>query len=446
MSADTPVLASVCDVEVSRPLPALGGPDGVMPRTGQAWVLVRVHTEPIGLLVLDLPAEGLSPREVADAVTARFAEPIRSRVRAAGADLTGPLPPDGVSVPGTPPYLLRRAEVLRAAPPITVVICTRDRPDGLAVALDSVLGQGYPRLRVLVVDNAPSGDATARLVRQMARNAPVEYLLAPEPGLSRARNRAVAASPGEILAWLDDDEVADPYWLSEVARALADHPEADVVSGMVVPAELATAPQLWFEQFGGHSKGRGFTPDVFSPATAHRQSPLYPLPPFAVGANMVFRPGVVEGIGGFDPALGAGTPAMGGEDTKAFTQVLLGGGTIAYRPTMLVRHLHRRDVAGLRRQLRGYGTGLTAYYTSLLCRDPRLLPRLLRLAPTALRDLTAADSPRVAGIGPDFPRELLRANRRGMLHGPVAYLRGRRGGQPGGQPGGRRPEHAGGPR
>jgi hypothetical protein len=194
----------------------------------------------------------------------------------------------------------------------------------------------------------------------------------------------------------------------------------------VVPAELETDAQVWFEQFGGHSKGRGFTPDVFSPATARRQSPLYPLPPFGAGANMTFRPGVLERIGGFDPALGAGTPAMGSEDTLAFTQVLLAGGTIAYQPSALVRHYHRRDLAGLRRQLAGYGCGLTAAYTSLILSRPGLIWPLLRLVPRALRDLRGAGAPRLAGLGADFPREVLRANRRGMLAGPAAYLRGRR--------------------
>ncbi|MEV4757065.1 glycosyltransferase family 2 protein [Micromonospora sp. NPDC049559] len=418
--------AAVRDVEVSEPLPELPGRDPDGRRLDRAWLLVRVFTEPVGALMLRVPEAGLAAGEVAAALTAACGEEIETRVRAAGGEPGGGLPPDGVRVPNTPPYLARRAEVLRAAPPVTVVICTRDRPAELSRCLESVLAQGYPNLRVLVVDNAPTGDGTARVAREAARRAPVEYLVAPVPGLSRARNVAVAAARGETLAWLDDDEVADPYWLSEIARALVERPEADVISGVIVPAELATAPQLWFEQFGGHSKGRGFTPAVFSPATAHRQSPLYPLPPFATGANMVFRPGVIESIGGFDPALGAGTPAMGGEDTRAFTQVLLAGGTIAYRPTVLARHTHRRDLDGLRRQLRGYGVGLTAFYTSLLLDRPGLLLPLLRLAPGALRDLTRPDSPRVATIEEDFPAELLRDNRRAMAYGPLAYLRGRR--------------------
>lgn len=400
------VPAVVLDVEMTEPLPTITPRDPGGRPVDKAWLLIRAGTEPLGRLILDIPDGGLLPADLETAIAAEFDAALRSRIGPGRA---------------APPFLARRAEVLRTAPPITVVVCTRDRPRQLARCLDSLRAQRYPRVRVLVVDNAPTTAATARV----ARAAGADYAVEHRPGLSHARNTAVERVPGEILAWLDDDEIADRYWLSEVARAFADHPEADVVSGPVIPAELATPAQVWFEQFGGHSKGRGFTPAVFSPLTAVQQSPFYPLPPFATGANMTFRPGVIERIGGFDPALGAGTPAMGGEDTRAFTEVLRRGGTIVYHPGALVRHAHRRDVEGLRRQLHGYGVGLTAYYTSLIVADPRVLPALLALLPTAARDLLGRNSRRTAGLGADFPSGLLRANRRGMVLGPLAYLRGR---------------------
>ena len=415
--------ATVLDVELSEPLPAVTAvaPDGR--RVQQAWVLVRLFTEPLGTVLADVPRQGLRPADLAAAIEAELGPVLAPRLAELG--LAG-LPIDGITPATEPAFLARRREVLADAPPITVVICTRERPGALARCLDSLLAQAYPDFRVLVVDNAPTTDATAEVVRSAARRGPVTYLMEPKAGLSFARNAAVAAAPGEILAWIDDDEYADPNWLAEVARALADHPEADVVSGVIVPAELETRAQLWFEQFGGHSKGRGFKPDVFSPATAHLQSPLYPLPPFGTGANMTFRPGVIERIGGWDTALGAGTPAMGSEDTLAFTQVLVSGGTIVYQPTAVTHHYHRRDVEGLHKQMVGYGAGLTAAYTSLLMKRPGLLWPLLKLAPGALRDLTSKDSLRVSTLREDFPRELLTANRRGMLAGPRAYLKGRR--------------------
>ena len=47
------------------------------------------------------------------------------------------------------------------------------------------------------------------MVRSAARRGPVDYLVEPKAGLSFARNAAVQAAPGQILAWIDDDEVAD---------------------------------------------------------------------------------------------------------------------------------------------------------------------------------------------------------------------------------------------
>jgi glycosyltransferase involved in cell wall biosynthesis len=415
--------ASVHDIEISDALPAIAAvrPDGR--RVSQAWMLVRLFTEPIGTLLVDVPERGLRPADLAGAIEAELGDLLAPKL--ADLALTA-LPIDGITPLAEPAFLARRREVLRDAPPITVVVCTRERPGALARCLDSLLAQAYPAFKILVVDNAPVSAATAEVVRVAARRGPVAYLAEPKAGLSFARNAAVQAAPGEILAWIDDDEYADVNWLAEVARALADHPDADVISGVIVPAELETQAQIWFEQFGGHSKGRGFRAGTFSPATAHIQSPLYPLPPFGTGANMTFRPGVIEKIGGWDTALGAGTPAMGSEDTLAFTQVLLGGGTIVYQPTAVTHHYHRRDLAGLRKQMVGYGAGLTAAYTSLLLRRPGLLWPLIKLVPGALRDLTGSDSLRVSTLRADFPRELLTANRRGMLAGPGAYLKGRR--------------------
>jgi GT2 family glycosyltransferase len=415
------VPAVVRDLELSRPLPDITAVQADGRRAARVWLVIRLFTEPLGMIALDLSDHDLSSAEVASAVDSAAGPAIRARV-----PLAGPLPASGVAGTGTPGYLAGRARILRDPPPITVVVCTRERPATLGRCLTSLLAQEYPRMRILVIDNAPHSTATAEVVAEMARHGDVDYLVEPRGGLSHARNAAVRAAPGEILAWIDDDVVADPWWLSEVARALAEHPSADVISGVIVPAELETEAQLWFEQFGGHSKGRGFDPEVFSPATSDRQSPLYPLPPFGTGANMTFRPGVIERIGGFDGALGAGTPAMGSEDTLAFSQILLAGGTIVYQPTALVRHYHRRDLAGLEAQMRGYGTGLTAAYTSLVLANPKLLVPLLALIPTALRDVFGSDTARDAGLRSDFPRQLLRTNRRGMLRGPMAYLHGRR--------------------
>jgi hypothetical protein len=136
---------------------------------------------------------------------------------------------------------------------------------------------------------------------------------------------------------------------------------------------------------------------------------------------MAFTRDALARIGGFDVALGAGTPALAGEDTLALTLVLLAGYRVAYEPAALMRHHHRRDLDSLSRQLQGYSVGLTAYYAALLRHRPGVLPALLRLLPAAAAYFRGANAqpapPR------DAPPGLRHQQRRGMLTGPAAYVR-----------------------
>jgi GT2 family glycosyltransferase len=424
--AGTRVFAHVFDIELSEPVAGLQRTTADGRHADRAWALVRLFGEPLGLEVLDIPPAGLGAEEVEEIVLDRRLPQLSQAlgIEAAGASRetvrAALAAADGTT-------LSRAHDEFKArAPRCSVVICTRDRPDDLRRCLASLVVQDHPDFAVWVVDNAPANGATRQVVESFAADMKINYLEEKRPGLSRARNRAMKNSlDGDIVAWLDDDEVADPSWLTELTRAFDGRPEVVAASGVVVPAELSTQAQLWFEQFGGHSKGRGFTPDLFSPRTRARQDPLYPLPPFGVGANMAVRIAALRRLGPFDEALGAGTLAQGCEDTKMFTDLLRSGGSVAYWPSAVTRHYHRRDLEGLRRQMRGYGAGLTAFYTASVLSGPSTIVELLRLAPRALRDLYSPDSLRVATLEDDFPRDLLAENRRGMVAGPWLYLRGR---------------------
>lgn len=400
------------EVEISSEIPSI--PPQPTPLGSRcAWVLVSVHTEAVGSLILEVPRTGLSGEQVAAAIVSELGGEIARRSN--GSDQ---------GEPSLPRFLASRREVLLRAPRMTIVVCTHERPEGLDTCLRSLLALDYPNFSVLVVDNAPLTNRTKSVVDHLGSSA-IEYVMEPREGLSWARNKALEVIGDGIVAWIDDDETADTHWLAELARGFCEHPEADAVSGVMVPAELETWAQVWFEQYGGHNKHRGFTPAVFSPDTARAQSPLYPLPPFGTGGNMAFRATALARIGGFDVCLGAGSRCMGAEDTRAFTDLLCSGGTVVYQPTAVTRHLHRRSVEELRRQMFGYGVGLTAFYTSLVLTRPRCFPDLIRLLPMAYRDLFGSESLRNGELPLTFPSELRRANRRGLLIGPVSYLRAR---------------------
>src|SRR5262249_40184507 len=139
-------------------------------------------------------------------------------------------------------------------PSATVAVCTRGRPDDLEQCLTSLTHLDYPSLRVLVVDNAPDDDAVETLVRTQA--SPIDYVCEPRPGLDWARNRAIVEATTDVLAFTDDDAIAEPGWLKALVGPMVEDPGVMVTTGLVVPLELETEAQHLFERHGG--LGRGF--------------------------------------------------------------------------------------------------------------------------------------------------------------------------------------------
>jgi glycosyltransferase involved in cell wall biosynthesis len=426
MSVVDPVF--VGEVELADHLPDLprAHPDTTSSYVA-AQLLVRFATEPLGITYLELPAD---PATLARRLWGEFGTQVGVRLAAIGAPVPPALPVSGVPLDeqqrAALPWLRTRAELLDEAPFASVVICSRDRTEGLARTLSAAAAMDYPRFEVVLVDNAPTGDGNRRLIEEGSWAAPVRYVAEPRPGLSWARNAGVHAAEGTLVAFLDDDEIPDRYWLAEYARAFAEVPSAGVATGLILAKSLDTAAERFFEDLGGHSKGRGYDRLVFDPASHAQQHPLYPLPPFGAGGNMCFRKDVLEAIGYFDVALGAGTPSRGGEDTAALADAMLAGYTLVWQPSAFVRHSHYPDFDGAARQLRGYGLGLTAFYTRMVLADPRRVSTLLRLAPKAVGDLLRPGETALGVRNTPGPDGLRRAQLSGLASGPLAYLRSRR--------------------
>jgi hypothetical protein len=144
---------------------------------------------------------------------------------------------------------------------------------------------------------------------------------------------------------------------------------------------------------------------------------------FGMGANMAFRTATLRSLGGFDEALGVGSRSQGGEDLCIISRLMFGGGRLVFQPSMFVYHTHRRTLDELERQMYGYGTGYTAMVTALICGDVRHLVGLGGYAAHAVGLALRRSASRDAG---DYPRELSKAEARGLLKGPWLYVAGRR--------------------
>ncbi len=119
---------------------------------------------------------------------------------------------------------------------ISIIIPTQRRAEGLERAIRSVLAQTSEALstsELVVVDNDERDSARALVGRLAAGSAlPILYVHQARPGVASARNAAVQAAGGALLAFLDDDEEASPQWLGELLRVHAAQ-SADVVFGPI---------------------------------------------------------------------------------------------------------------------------------------------------------------------------------------------------------------------
>jgi GT2 family glycosyltransferase len=324
---------------------------------------------------------------------------------------------------GPPPVQLPVGVAPRTA---TVVVATCGRPDLLRRAIDSILvadTTGIERLDVLVADNTTDPSTTAAVVA--GYGADVRVVHAPRPGLANAHNAALSAVLGEIVAFTDDDVVVDRLWIRSLTEAFAAAADVVCVTGLIAPLELETAAQEFVEQAVGYAKG--FAPRVYRRDDAHH-GPLFPFAAgtFGSGANMAFRTGWLRAAGGFDPALGAGTPARGGDDLAAFYGAVVSGGALVYEPAAIVFHPHHRDSRALGRQAFSYGAGLTAYLSSVVTADRRALGDMLRRIGPAVRHVRAIERGGVDVVPTDAPRGLPVRRLVGMAVGPFLYARSRR--------------------
>ncbi len=216
---------------------------------------------------------------------------------------------------------------------ITVVVCTYNRCQPLKKTIESVAAQtlSHPLAwEILVVDNN-STDDTRQVVEGLQRRYPerVRYAFEPEQGISYARNTGVREARGEILAFLDDDEIASSGWVENLTANLHNGEWAGA-GGRVLPPS-GFSPPRWLSSLSSSITG---PLAVFDPALEAGQLSE---PPF--GANMAFRREVFDKYGGFRTDLGrTGTSMISNEDTEFGRRLMAAGLRLRYEPSALTYH------------------------------------------------------------------------------------------------------------
>jgi cellulose synthase/poly-beta-1,6-N-acetylglucosamine synthase-like glycosyltransferase len=205
---------------------------------------------------------------------------------------------------------------------ISLAIPTQRRPVGLATAVRSTFrqrGVDPARLELVIVDNDARPSAEP-LVAALAAEAPfpVRYVHEPAAGVANARNAALAAASGELIAFLDDDEEAAPGWLAALVEAQRRY-GADVVFGPV----QARAPQAVLRH-------RQYLEAFFSregPAEAGVIAHFY-----GCGDSLVRRAALPHPTAPFP----TNRNETGGEDDYLFAEMKRAGARFAWSPDALV--------------------------------------------------------------------------------------------------------------
>jgi glycosyltransferase involved in cell wall biosynthesis len=219
---------------------------------------------------------------------------------------------------------------------IAVAICTWNRCALLRQTLESLTALRIPSgvdWEVLVVNNNCT-DATDDVVASFTSRLPIRRAFEATPGVSHARNRALAETQADYILFTDDDVVVDRGWLAAFVDAARRAPHAAAFFGPVEPSFPIPADPRLVDAFPELKRGFcGIKLDLQEgPLPDDLISAVY-------GVNMAFRKAAVDDLC-FDTGLGPNPlePGRAGEDGAFLARIRRGGGTVVWCPRMMLKH------------------------------------------------------------------------------------------------------------
>ena len=234
---------------------------------------------------------------------------------------------------------------------ISIVICTYsfDRYSDTMDVINSLNGQTYPNTEiVLIIDQ--NTELLDKFKKDLKSFKDIKIGLSTLHGLSNARNKGVELSSGDIIAFIDDDAVADPNWVTNLAKGYI-HQSIIGVGGKIKP--------LWIDSTIAHWIPEEFYWAMGCSYKSQRDEKHYIRSNF--GSNMSFRKDVFEKIGNFDSRLGiVGNLMRTGEETEFSLRATnyIKNSKIVYDPDVIVYHKifnFRKSISYLLKRCYSYG-------------------------------------------------------------------------------------------
>ncbi|HVL69018.1 MAG TPA: glycosyltransferase family 2 protein [Vicinamibacterales bacterium] len=219
---------------------------------------------------------------------------------------------------------------------LDVLVPTRNRARLLKRALESLLQAPVPAglgVNIVAIDNG-SVDGTPWLLEWMAarHRGRIQVVSERRCGKSRALNAGIAATSGDLIGMIDDDEEIDPGWYGEVLQAFTQRPELDFIGGPYVPV-WAEPPPDWIP--GDYLAVLG---DVGAGVEEQPFGPTFP--GILKGGNAVIRRRTLLRVGPYAEHLGPAGAArlLSCEDEEMYQRLLKAGACGRYLPSLKVHH------------------------------------------------------------------------------------------------------------
>lgn len=218
---------------------------------------------------------------------------------------------------------------------ITAVICTYKRYEVLDKAIFSLRQQSLSpnRYRIMVIDNSPDTDYSQKIKQQYEEPPFLEYIIETTPGLSNARNVAAKMCGSEFIAYMDDDAIADPYWLENIITGFRLFgANAAVLGGLVNPIWEVKRPQWLDDSLLGY----------VSVVDWGGETRIAKDEEWFAGTNIAFRTKEIIKNGGFETSLGrngSGSILLSNEELRLLDILRTQGKLAIYEPKAIVSHL-----------------------------------------------------------------------------------------------------------
>jgi len=219
-----------------------------------------------------------------------------------------------------------------AAPSVSAVVCTLNRPDYLRKALASLAEQTAPAasFEIVVVDNGSTSETPALVEGEFGQVPNLRYVYEPINGISQARNCGWRNARGEYVAYLDDDAIARPDWIEQMLVAFAAAPaQVSCIAGRVEPIWEAPRPPWLPSSVVGYL------------SILHWSNEPVVMNEFQwfLTTNCAFRRQVLDEIGGFSTRLGrTGRTLRSNEEIMCKWEMGRRGYSCLYHPDVIVAH------------------------------------------------------------------------------------------------------------